>query len=39
MPAGLPRRTARALLDIEDRHYVPILRDPVRTTSESEAVF
>jgi FAD/FMN-containing dehydrogenase/Fe-S oxidoreductase len=39
MPAGLPRRTARALLDIEDRHYVPIIRDPVRTTSESEAVF
>jgi len=39
MPAGLPKRTARALLDIEDRHYVPILRDPVRTTSESEAVF
>ena len=39
MPAGLPKRTARALLDIEDRHYVPILRDPARTTSESEAVF
>ena len=39
MPGGLPKRTARALLDIEDRHYVPILRDPARTTSESEAVF
>ena len=39
MPAGLPKRTARAMLDIEDRHYVPILRDPARTTSESEAVF
>ena len=39
MPAGLPRRTARALLDIEDRNYVPIIRDPARTTSESEAVF
>ena len=39
MPAGLPKRTARALLDIEDRNYVPIIRDPVRTTSESEAVF
>jgi len=39
MPGGLPKRTARALLDIEDRNYVPIIRDPVGTTSESEAVF
>jgi FAD/FMN-containing dehydrogenase/Fe-S oxidoreductase len=39
MPGGLPRRTARALLDIEDRNYVPIIRDPVGTSSESEAVF
>jgi FAD/FMN-containing dehydrogenase/Fe-S oxidoreductase len=39
MPGGLPRRTARALLDIEDRNYVPIIRDPVSTTSDSEAVF
>lgn len=39
MPGGLPKRTARALLDIEDRAYVPIIRDPVRTSAESEAVF
>ena len=39
MPGGLPRRTARALLDIEDRDYVPIIRDPLRTSAESEAVF
>jgi len=39
MPGGLPKRTARALLDIEDRNYVPIIRDPARTTSDSEAVF
>jgi len=39
MPGGLPKRTARALLDIEDRNYVPIIRDPVATSSESEAVF
>jgi FAD/FMN-containing dehydrogenase/Fe-S oxidoreductase len=39
MPGGLPKRTARALLDIEDRNYVPIIRDPQRTTSETEAVF
>jgi len=39
MPGGLPKKTARALLDIEDRAYVPIIRDPARTTSYSEAVF
>jgi FAD/FMN-containing dehydrogenase/Fe-S oxidoreductase len=39
MPGGLPKKTARALLDIEDRNYVPIIRDPANTTSESEAVF
>jgi FAD/FMN-containing dehydrogenase/Fe-S oxidoreductase len=39
MPGGLPKKTARALLDIEDRNYVPIIRDPARTTSDSEAVF
>ena len=39
MPGGLPKRTARALLDIEDRNYVPVIRDPARTSSDSEAVF
>ena len=39
MPGGLPKKTARALLDIEDAQYVPIIRDPVRTTPETEAVF
>ena len=39
MPGGLPKRTARALLDIEDRNYVPIIRDPARASSDSEAVF
>ena len=39
MPGGLPKRTARALLDIEDANYVPIIRDPVATHSDSEAVF
>jgi len=38
MPGGLPKRTARALLDIEDRNYVPIIRDPT-TGSDAEAVF
>jgi Fe-S oxidoreductase len=39
MPGGLPKKTARALLDIEDGDYVPIIRDPVATTAETEAVF
>jgi FAD/FMN-containing dehydrogenase/Fe-S oxidoreductase len=39
MPGNLPKRTARALLDVEDRNYVPVIRDPARTSSESEAVF
>ena len=39
MPGGLPKKTARALLDIEDGDYVPIIRNPVTTSSETEAVF
>jgi FAD/FMN-containing dehydrogenase/Fe-S oxidoreductase len=39
LPGGLPSKTARALLDIEDKDYVPIIRDPKTTTSETEAVF
>lgn len=38
MPGNLPKKTARALLDIEDNKYVPIIRDP-KTTSDAEAVF
>nr|WP_246012035.1 DUF3683 domain-containing protein [Hydromonas duriensis] len=39
MPGNLPKKTARALLDIEDAKYVPIIRDPNNTSSESESVF
>ncbi len=39
MPGGLPKRTARALLDIENAAYVPIIRDPATTSSDTEAVF
>ncbi|MEY3446734.1 MAG: hypothetical protein RIR45_1489, partial [Pseudomonadota bacterium] len=39
MPGGLPKKTARALLDIEDGDYVPIIRNPKTTTAETEAVF
>jgi Fe-S oxidoreductase len=39
MPGGLPKKTARALLDIEDAATIPIIRDPAKMTDESEAVF
>ena len=39
MPGDLPKRSARALLDIEDKDYVPIIRNPKTTTAETEAVF
>jgi Fe-S oxidoreductase len=39
MPGGLPKKTARALLDIENADYVPIIRDPASTSSDTEAVF
>jgi len=39
LPGGLPKKTARALLDIEDKNYVPIIRNPQTTTAETEAVF
>ncbi|OGA43172.1 MAG: FAD-linked oxidase [Betaproteobacteria bacterium RIFCSPLOWO2_12_FULL_65_110] len=39
MPSDLPRRTSRALLDIEDRRFIPVIRDPERSSEESEAVF
>ena len=39
LPGGLPKKTARALLDIEDKDYVPIIRNPETTTADTEAVF
>jgi len=39
LPGGLPSRTARSLLGIEDMRTVPILRDPRRTRADAEAVF
>jgi Fe-S oxidoreductase len=39
MPGGLPKQTARKLLDIEDANYVPIIRNPGSTHVDSEAVF
>ncbi|POS09426.1 FAD-linked oxidase [Burkholderia gladioli] len=39
MPGNLPKKTARALLDIEDNKIVPIIRNPKTTSVDSEAVF
>ena len=39
MPGKLPKRTARALLDIEDAKIVPIVRDPKKVGEDSDAVF
>jgi len=39
MPGGLPKRTARALLDVEDATVVPIIRDPAKVNEDSDAVF
>ncbi|MGA7593593.1 MAG: FAD/FMN-binding oxidoreductase [Gallionella sp.] len=39
MPGNLPKKTSRALLDIEDSSVVPIIRDPHKAGEDSEAVF
>ena len=39
MPRGVPKRTARALLDVEDPTIIPIIRDPAKVTDDADAVF
>ncbi|MFN3750149.1 MAG: DUF3683 domain-containing protein [Thiobacillus sp.] len=39
MPGGLPKKTSRALLGLEDPAIVPILRNPAKLTDDSDAVF
>jgi Fe-S oxidoreductase len=39
MPGGLPKKTSRALLDIEDNRMVPVIRDPKKANEDSDAVF
>ncbi|MDD5298913.1 MAG: FAD/FMN-binding oxidoreductase [Gallionella sp.] len=39
MPGNLPSKTSRALLDIEDKNIVPIIRNPLKSGEDSEAVF
>ena len=35
----LPAKTTRALLGIENREYVPIIRDPAKVNDDSDSVF
>ena len=39
MPGNLPKKTSRALLDIEDGTIVPVIRNPRKVNEDSEAVF
>jgi Fe-S oxidoreductase len=39
MPGGLPKKTSRALLDIEDKTVVPVIRNPLKVSEDSDAVF
>ena len=39
MPGNLPKKTSRALLDIEDPAVVPVIRNPQQAAEDSEAVF
>jgi len=39
MPGNLPKKTSRALLDIENSNVVPIIRNPRIASEDSEAVF
>ena len=39
MPGNLPKKTSRALLDIEDHTVVPVIRNPRTVSEDSEAVF
>ncbi|MGC2164738.1 MAG: DUF3683 domain-containing protein [Gallionella sp.] len=39
MPGNLPKKTSRALLDIEDHNVVPVIRNPDKLNEDSEAVF
>jgi FAD/FMN-containing dehydrogenase/Fe-S oxidoreductase len=39
MPGGLPKKTSRALLGLEDASIVPVLRNPAKVNDDSDAVF
>jgi FAD/FMN-containing dehydrogenase/Fe-S oxidoreductase len=39
LPANVPSKTSRALLGLEDQRIVPVLRNPSKTTEDSDVVF
>ncbi|MEQ1662306.1 MAG: DUF3683 domain-containing protein [Thiobacillus sp.] len=39
MPGGLPKKTSRALLGLEDPTIVPVLRNPAKLSDDADAVF
>ncbi|PLX72086.1 MAG: FAD-linked oxidase, partial [Azoarcus sp.] len=39
MPGNLPKKTSRALLDIEDDKVIPVIRDPQKGSHDTDAVF
>jgi FAD/FMN-containing dehydrogenase/Fe-S oxidoreductase len=39
MPGGLPKKTSRALLGLEDPRIVPVIRNPEKLNEDSDAVF
>ena len=39
MPGNLPKKTSRALLDIEDNSVIPIIRNPQLSAEDADAVF
>jgi len=39
MPGGLPKKTSRALLGLEDPSMVPVIRDPAKAGEDADAVF
>jgi FAD/FMN-containing dehydrogenase/Fe-S oxidoreductase len=39
LPRGVPSKTSRALLDIEDDALIPVIRNPQKAGEDSEAVF
>ena len=39
MPGGLPKKTSRALLGLDDPSMVPVIRDPAKAGEDADAVF
>ncbi len=39
MPRNVPVRTARAMIDVEDDKMIPVIRNPQKSSEDSEAVF